>query len=137
MSKISDMQDFLKPARDEDGHPITQRQWDSLRQQLETERMRLAACGVVALSNTPESAAKARDMFPDYRSASCDDVARAVDREIELRQQLAGANARIAALGEVSLNQQKQVKLLRDTVMSVRDITQNALATTEPKEQEK
>lgn len=61
---------------------------ESLRQQLETERMRLAACGVVALSNTPESAAKARDMLPDYRSASCDDVARAVDREMELRQQV-------------------------------------------------
>ena len=64
-----------------------------MRQQLETERMRLAACGVVALSNTPESAAKARDMLPDYRSASCDDVARAVDREMELRQQLAAALA--------------------------------------------
>lgn len=34
MSKISDMQDFLKPARDEDGHPITQRQWDELEQQV-------------------------------------------------------------------------------------------------------
>lgn len=35
MSKIGDMQDFLKPASDEDGHPITQRQWDEMRQQLE------------------------------------------------------------------------------------------------------
>lgn len=61
----------------------------SLRQQLEIERMRLAACGVVANANTPESAAKAREMLPEYSSASCDDVARAVDREMELRQQLA------------------------------------------------
>ena len=65
----------------------------AMRQQLETERMRLAACGVVALSNTPESAAKARDMLPEYRSASCDDVAAAVDREMALRQQLAAALA--------------------------------------------
>ena len=73
---------------------------ESLRQQLETERMRLAACGVVALSNTPESAAKARDMLPEYRSASCDDVAGAVDREMELRQQLASAQERIRGVKE-------------------------------------
>lgn len=53
--------------------------------ELERERMRLAACGVVAMSNTPETAAKARDMHADYRSASCDDVAKAVDREMSLR----------------------------------------------------
>lgn len=64
-----------------------------LRQKLETERMRLAACGVVALANTQDSAAKARDMHPEYRSASCDDVARSVDREMELRQKLAEAQA--------------------------------------------
>ena len=48
-------------------------------------RMQLVACGVVALANTPESAANAREMHPDYRSAACDDVARAVDREMALR----------------------------------------------------
>ncbi len=58
----------------------------SLRQQLETERMRLAACGCVAMANIPESAAKTREMLPQYRSASCDDVAAAVDREMSLRQ---------------------------------------------------
>ena len=52
---------------------------DALRADLERERMRLAACGVVALSDTPESAARERNMHPDYRSASCDDVARRVD----------------------------------------------------------
>lgn len=56
--------------------------------ELESERMRLAACGVVALANTPESAAPARDMHPDYRSASCDEVARLVDREMALRAEL-------------------------------------------------
>ena len=56
-----------------------------LEAELERERMRLAACGVVAMANTPESAARARDMHPDYRSASCDDVARAVDAEMAMR----------------------------------------------------
>ena len=58
---------------------------ERLRAELDTERMRLAACGVVALSNTPETATKAREMHADYRSASCDDVARAVDREMRFR----------------------------------------------------
>jgi hypothetical protein len=61
--------------------------------ELERERMRLAACGVVALANTPESAATARDMAPEYRSGSCDDVASLVDREIELRARLEAAEA--------------------------------------------
>ena len=53
--------------------------------ELERERMRLAACGVVALSDTPDSAAKARDMLPEYCSASCDDVARQVDECMQMR----------------------------------------------------
>lgn len=61
---------------------------DRLRAELETERMRLVACSVIALANTPESAASARDMHPDYRSPYCDDVARAIDREIALRAEL-------------------------------------------------
>lgn len=58
---------------------------DKLRADLDRERMRLAACGVVAMANTPESAKTARDMLPEYRSASCDDVARMVDKQMELR----------------------------------------------------
>lgn len=75
---------------------------DTLRQQLaelreecERLRMQLAACGVVALANTPESASEARQMHPDYMSASCSDVADAVDREITLRQQLAERDAEV------------------------------------------
>lgn len=67
---------------------------DALRQQLaerdaqiERLQMQLAACGVVALANTPGSAGEARQMHPDYMSASCSDVADAVDREIAMRQQ--------------------------------------------------
>jgi len=64
---------------------------ERLRADLEREQLRLAACGVVALANTPESAAKARQMHDDYRSASCDDVVRAVDREMALRAALVAA----------------------------------------------
>ena len=61
---------------------------DEARAELERERMRLVACGVVAMSNTPESAARNREMHADYRSASCDDVASAVDREMALRAEV-------------------------------------------------
>ena len=54
---------------------------------LERERMRLVACGVVALADTPDSAKHARQMHPDYESASCQDVARRVDECISLRAQ--------------------------------------------------
>ena len=58
---------------------------DALRKELEEERMKHAACGVIAMANTPESAKKARDMHPAYRSASVRDVENAVDREMALR----------------------------------------------------
>jgi transcription initiation factor TFIIIB Brf1 subunit/transcription initiation factor TFIIB len=61
---------------------------DNANAELERERMRLAACGVVADANTPESAKKWRNMRDEYRSASCDGVARAVDREMRLRRAL-------------------------------------------------
>jgi hypothetical protein len=59
---------------------------EALKNELERERMRLAACGCVALADTPESAAYMRNMHPDYRSASCDDVARRVDECMSLRK---------------------------------------------------
>ena len=68
---------------------VTASDYAALEAECERLRMQLAACGVVALANTPESAAQARQMHPDYMSASCSDVANAVDREITLRQQLA------------------------------------------------
>ncbi len=58
---------------------------DSLRAELERERTRLAACGVVALADTPGCAKRARDMHADYWSVSCGDVARRVDECIALR----------------------------------------------------
>lgn len=69
------------------------RELESLREQLETERLRLAACGVVANANTQETAKQAREMHDNYKSGSMDDVIRAVDSEMELRTRLATAKA--------------------------------------------
>ncbi len=63
-------------------------QVDEVVEVVERLQMQLVACGVVALANTPESAARARDMHPDYMSASCSDVMRAVDREMHQRAAL-------------------------------------------------
>lgn len=60
---------------------------ESLEQQLETERMRVAACGIIATSDTPFSAAKNRNCHPDYWSASADDIARQIDELMRLRAQ--------------------------------------------------
>ena len=62
--------------------------WDQclkLKAELEIERMRLAACGVAALSNTPESVARRIGRDSPYWSASYGDVCAAVDREMALR----------------------------------------------------
>lgn len=57
--------------------------------ELEGARMQLVACGVVASANTRDSAEAARQMHPDYMCPAVKDVIRAVDREMELREQLA------------------------------------------------
>jgi hypothetical protein len=64
---------------------------DALANKLEIERMRLAACGVVAMSDTPDSLEKALDMHDDYKSASCEDVARRVRECIQLRSRIESA----------------------------------------------
>jgi hypothetical protein len=56
-----------------------------LEAELERERLRLAACGVVAMADTPESAYQARDIHQDLWSASLDDVIRQVDALMALR----------------------------------------------------
>jgi hypothetical protein len=57
------------------------------REQLELERTRLAAVGVVACADTESSRVEARKMLPEYRSASLDDVERRVDECIHLRKE--------------------------------------------------
>ena len=90
-SKLDDLQaSTIHSCGDSCSRPmcVLRRERDELREELERERMRLAACGVVANANTPESAKKWRNMRDEYRSASCDGVARAVDREMRLRRAL-------------------------------------------------
>lgn len=70
--------------------------------ELERERMRLAACGVVAMADTPESAAKAQEKRDEYRSASCDDVARRVDECMTLRAERDALGALVSDLDESS-----------------------------------
>ena len=65
--------------------------------ELERERMRLVACGVVAMADTASSAETARKMHPDYESAACADVARRVDECIRLRADLGAARAEVEA----------------------------------------
>ena len=77
---------------------------EKLRDELEKERMRLCACGVVAMSDTESSAKEARDMHPDYRSASCDDVARRVDECIALRAEVARLQSRLIVREHVCLD---------------------------------
>lgn len=66
---------------------------------LEQERVRLAGCGVVAMSDTPESAALQRATPGAYgHSASMDDVARRVDECMALRAKLADERKHADAL---------------------------------------
>lgn len=68
---------------------VLKSEYDKVVQELENERMRLVACGVVAMADTRESAVDARNMLPEYNSASCQDVARKVDELLDLREELA------------------------------------------------
>ena len=74
---------------------------EEAKEQLEIERMRLVACGVIAICDTAESAKQARDMHPDYMSGSCNDVARRVDECIDLRAKLAASESRNKELAAV------------------------------------
>jgi len=58
---------------------------ERLREALEVEGLRLAACDVVAMADTPESAGRARQMQSDFRSAALSSVERRVDEVIALR----------------------------------------------------
>jgi hypothetical protein len=87
-------------SSERDANAILTEEIEQLNAELERERMRLAACGVVALANTEQSATKARLMHDDYRSASCDDVARMVDVQMKLRTQVEQLNTKVAMMHE-------------------------------------
>lgn len=93
---------------------------ERLRKDLDIEQMRLAACGAIALSDTPESAAAARQMHPDYRSASLTEVERRVDECIKLRgdkQRLGVENVRLTGtVGELKADLER-VTVERDRLV--------------------
>jgi hypothetical protein len=66
-----------------------------LRKELERERLRLAICGVVAIADTPQTAAWTRDIRPEFRSASLEDVIKTVDQLMACRAELAAASETI------------------------------------------
>ena len=59
-----------------------------LRAEVETERLRLAACGVAAMQNTVSSITQRLTRDNPYWSASYGDVCGAVDREMTLRAEI-------------------------------------------------
>lgn len=95
-AEAEQMAPLVEGALPDDEHALALQLRDSraesaaLRAELEQERVKLAGCGVVAMSDTPESAARQRPKPGDYGwSASADDVARRVDECIALRERVA------------------------------------------------
>lgn len=70
-----------------------------MQEQLEIERMRLAACGVAAMQNTRSTIMDRIANDNPYYSASYSDVCRAVDREIALREKLELVESALSELG--------------------------------------
>ena len=89
----------------------------ALREELETERMRLAACGVVAMANTIESAAKTRIPKDNpYYSASLGDVEAVVDREMALREQLSAEQTSVNELSLANQDLHERQRVLVETL---------------------
>ena len=98
-----------------------ERELTEAREELETERIRLAACGVVALADTESSREKAREMLPQYRSASLGDVERRVDECIRLRAELMEARSNfIRTLGQIH-QAPTEIGLLRSHIAGLRE----------------
>ena len=88
---------------------VEKRRNAELEDSLETERCRLAACGVVANANTRETTAAQRVMHEDYKSASLLDVIRAVDTEIKQRESIAELETYI----DIALDNSKEQLIAR------------------------
>lgn len=82
-------------VEDPQGQLIMSADYDALAAKLETERMRLAGCGVAALADTPDSMKSQRlDPESPYWSASYGDVLRRVQECIDLRARIRDLEAR-------------------------------------------
>ena len=77
-----------------DAVPALLDELEAARDDCEHERLRLAACGVAAMGNTPSMVAERIANGHPYYSASYGDVCAAVDREMALRADLAALKAR-------------------------------------------
>lgn len=103
----------------------------ALRAALETERLRLAGCGMAAMSNT-DASRKGR-LGPDspYYSASYADVCAAVDREMALRAALTEAERERDAQTEIAravLRTAEELGAKLDEAQRERDEAEAALA---------
>jgi len=109
-----------------------ERERDEAIADLETERLRLAACGVVAMANTPESAARVRDILPVHFSASLHSVMGAVDREMELRAEVERLRKTLDEIATYWNGSHRPAETL-DAAEWTRGVAEEALAATEPK----
>lgn len=90
-------------------------QLEQAQEELESERIRLAACATAALGNT--EAARSERLAPThpYYSASYGDVCRAVDREIAYHDRAEKAEQQLA---QVTQNEARYISLIRAIVRS-------------------
>lgn len=75
--------------------PTLAGQVEVLSTELETERLRLAACSVAAMMNTPGGVAARLTPASPYHSSSYRDVCETVDREMKYRKAIKDAMALI------------------------------------------
>ena len=97
------------------GYETLERTLHAKERELEQLRVQLAGCGVAAMSNTRESLERARQVKPgDYGySVSYADCLKTVEREIELREQLATLPSVSAAPQEGKADDTATTELLR------------------------
>ncbi|MFZ3043712.1 MAG: hypothetical protein WA058_01215 [Minisyncoccia bacterium] len=85
---------------------------------IEHERLRLAACGVAAMSNTQETVSNRLTSDHSCYSASYSDVCGAVDREMALRSRAEKAEAQLCAAREAIRDLNKLIISAQETMTS-------------------
>ena len=108
------------------GHPMTAPRECGVclaqsRAEVEQLRMQLAACGVAAMCNTPETVAQRITRDSPYWSASYGDVCAAVDREMLLRGKLAEAREALAAVEPALVSYARDNPLWRENGGATQD----------------
>lgn len=93
-----------------------------LAEALESERLKLAACGVAALQNTPESAKERLTRDNPYWTASYGDVCHAVDQQMELRAQLSTARQEALTMNKEYRRLKGEIARLKSKVRVSHDL---------------